>query len=338
MSSFISTFSLATILNQTVSTAQSNLANVEQELSTGVYADVGLTLGAETGQDMSLRSQESLLQTIGASNDTATTNLNSTQTILGNLQSTAQDFLQTLLEGTTSNSTAQSLQSAAQNNLQSLLSQLNTNVGGEYIFAGINSSVAPMTDGTSSVASAYSSYLTSLAATSSTISASQMQSFLDTQYPALFQGSNWASNWSSASDTAIASQISPTQTVVTSVSANQSAFQQLAQAYSMVADLGTSNLSSTAYQTVVSSAEALVQNSISGLTTIQAGLGAAQSAISTANDYMSTQMTTLSTQVGNLENVDTYSVSTQATELQTQIETAYQLTSQLQQLSLVKYL
>ncbi|MGO9007079.1 MAG: flagellar hook-associated family protein [Beijerinckiaceae bacterium] len=338
MSSFISTFSLASILNQTVATAQSTLSNDEQEISTGVYADVGLTLGATTGQDIMLRSQQSLLQTIGASNDTASTNLNSSQTILSNLQSTAQDFLQSLLESGTTNSTAQTVQSAAQANLQSLIGQLNTNVDGEYIFSGINSSVAPITDGTSSVTSAYSSYLTSIPATSSTISASQMQNFLDNQLPSLFQGSNWTNNWSSASDTPIASQISPSQTVTTSVSANQSAFQQLTQAYSMVADLGTTSLSSTAYQTVVNSAETLMQSAISGLTNIQAGLGTAQSAITTSNNYMSTQLNTLSTQIGNLENVDTYAVSTQATDLETQIETAYQLTSQLQQLSLVKYL
>ena len=106
----------------------------------------------------------------------------------------------------------------------------------------------------------------------------------------------------------------------------------------MVADLGTTSLSSTAYQTVVNSAETLMQSAISGLTNIQAGLGTAQSAITTSNNYMSTQLNTLSTQIGNLENVDTYAVSTQATDLETQIETAYQLTSQLQQLSLVKYL
>jgi hypothetical protein len=46
----------------------------------------------------------------------------------------------------------------------------------------------------------------------------------------------------------------------------------------------------------------------------------------------------LSTQISNLENVNTYEVSTQITDLQSQIETSYSLTSQLQQLSLVKYL
>jgi flagellar hook-associated protein 3 FlgL len=349
MSSITSTFSLASILNQSVFTAQAQLAIDEQEVSTGVDANVGLTLGAQTGQDVQLRSQQSLLQTITSSNSTVSTTLNSTQNILTNVQSTAQSFLQTLIQSSTSNSTAQELQQTAQANLQSLIGQLNTNVEGQFIFGGINSSVQPITDGTSSVTSSFNTFLASLTppATASTITPAQMQTFLTTNLAPQFTGASWsgsagpppvAGNWSAASDTPIASQISPTQTVVTSVSANQTAFQQLTQAYSMVADLGTANLSSPTFQTVVNSAESLVQNAIGGLTNIQDGLGTAQSAITTADNFMSTQMSTLSTQVGNLENVNTFAVQTQVTNLQTQIETAFELTSQLSQISLVKFL
>jgi len=346
MSSTISSFSLSSILRQTVQTAQSNLATDEQEMSTGVYANIGLTLGAQTSQDVALRAQQSLLQTISASNATVSTTLSSTQNILSNLQSTGQTFLQSLVQGTNNDSTANVLQSTAMDNLQSLLSQLNTNVNGEFLFGGINSSVAPMTSyvtgaaNQQSVANAFQSTFgfSQSSPSVSTITASQMQSFLTTQFPTLFQGADWTSNWSAASDVTNVSQISPSQTVTTSVSANQTAFQQLAQAYTMVADLGTSNLNTDAYNTVVTQAESLMQSALAGLTNIQGGLGTAQAAITSADTYMSTQLNTLSTQIGALENVDTYAVSSQETELQTQIETAYELTSQLQQLSLTKYL
>jgi hypothetical protein len=51
---------------------------------------------------------------------------------------------------------------------------------------------------------------------------------------------------------------SATQTADTSVSANNTAFQQLAQAYTMLADLGTPNLNSSAYQAVTSTAQSLL--------------------------------------------------------------------------------
>ncbi|MGB8279250.1 MAG: flagellar hook-associated family protein [Methylovirgula sp.] len=340
MSSYVSTYSLSTPLLQSILTAQSNLVTAEQEVSTGTYADVGLQLGETTGQDISLRAEESLMQTISDTNNAASTRLSSTQTVLGTLQTTAQDFLNSLVS-TTGTTSASSLQNAAQNGLQSLITQLNTSVSGQYIFGGINTGTAPMTDGTSAVDNAFSSYLTSQGLSSSTVSSltgTQMQNFLDTQFPALFQGANWTSDWSSASDTAITSQISESQSASTSVSANNSAFQDLAQAYSMVASLDTQNLSSGALSAVTAAATSLVREGITGLTNIQADLGNVQNDITTANGQMSVQMNTLTTQINNLENVDPYQASTQVTDLQTQIETAYSLTSQLSKLSLVNYI
>jgi flagellar hook-associated protein 3 FlgL len=53
---------------------------------------------------------------------------------------------------------------------------------------------------------------------------------------------------------------------------------------------------------------------------------------------MSSQMTILQTQIGNLDNVNSSAVATQLTQLSTQLETAYQLTSQITKLSLAQYL
>jgi flagellar hook-associated protein 3 FlgL len=335
---------------QSILTAQTNLAQAEQEVSTGTYADVGLALGAQASQDVSLRGQQSLLQTISTTNNVASTNLSLTQNVLSGLQTTAQNFLQSLLDasgGSGNDSGAASLQQTAQSALTSLISGLNTNVNGNYLFAGTNSSVQPITEyyGTNApnqqaVNTAFSTAFgfSQSSADVSSITASQMQSFLSNGFASQFQGSNWTSNWSSASDTTTTSEISPSQTTSTSVSANETAFQDLAHAYTMVAEAGTQNLSSAAFQTVVSNAQSLANAGISALTNIQSGVGLVQSDITNANSQMSVQMNVLSTQIGNLEDVNTYEASTQVTDLQTQIETAYELTSQLSQLSLVKYL
>lgn len=346
MSSYISSYSISSALRQSVLNAQKNLAIAEQEVSTGTYTNVGLQLGESTNQDLSLRSEESMLETITATNGVVSTRLSSTQTILGNLQKNAQNFLNSLISSTGASS-AGSLQSTAEVDLQSLISGLNTSVSGQYIFGGINSGTQPITDyyasgspNQAAVNSAFSSTFgfSQSSPSVSSISGSQMQSFLDTQFSSLFQGSNWTSDWSSASDTAISSQISDTQTADTSVSANQSAFQNLAQAYAMVASLGTQNLSADALNAVTTTATALVQKAITGLTSMQVSVGLVQSNVSNATDQMSVQMSILTTQISNLEDVNPYEASTQVTNLQTQIETAYSLTAQLQKLSLVNYL
>ena len=73
----------------------------------------------------------------------------------------------------------------------------------------------------------------------STITAAQMQTFLDTTFDAEFASPAWNANWSTASDQTMRSRISTTEIVDTSVSANEPAFRKLAMAYTMLSDLGT---------------------------------------------------------------------------------------------------
>lgn len=347
MTSYISTQSISSSMRQSILKMQAELAGSQTELSTGTYADIGQTLGARTGDSLSLQTQNSLLQTITDTNQAVATRLDTTQAILGSLQSNAQDLLNSLIESNGSNSNAGTIQASGESNLQSLISSLNSTLSGDYIFSGTNTGNPAITDyygpgapNNAAVDSAFTAAF-GMPQTSpgvSAISASNMQTFLDTAFAPLFHGANWAAGWSSASSPTLTNRISESQTVDTSVSANNPAFQQLAQAYTMIADLGTQNLSSPAYQTVTTSARNLLTSAISSLTDLQASVGLVQSDINDSTNQMSLQMNILSTQIGNLESVNPYEITTRITDLQTQIETSYSLTAQLQQLSLVKYL
>jgi flagellar hook-associated protein 3 FlgL len=165
-----------------------------------------------------------------------------------------------------------------------------------------------------------------------------MQSFITGTLDPLFSGSNWTDDWSSASSADVTTQIAPGESATTSTNANQAGFQQLAEGYAMLAEFGGSSLSTAAQQTLITSASSLINQGISSLTTTEATLGAAQTQVTDASTSMSNQLTILQTQVGNLDNVDTSAVAVQLNSLSTQLETAYQLTAQLQKLSLAQYL
>jgi flagellar hook-associated protein 3 FlgL len=347
MTSFISTQSISSSMRQSVLQMQSELAASQTEVATGTYADIGLSLGATTGESVSLQAETSMLQTLTNTNQTVATRLSATQSTLSNVQTSAQNLLNSLLEGSGSNSSASTIQASGQNDLQGLITSLNSSLNGDYTFAGTNTGTQPITDyyatgaaNKTAVDNAFQAVfgMSQTSSGVSTISGANMQNFLDTQFAPLFQGTNWSTNWSSASGQTLSNQISQSQTASTSVSANNPAFQQLAQAYTMVADLGTQNLSSSAYQAVSSTAQSLLTLAISNLTDLQANVGMVQSDVTNANNQMSVQSNILSTQISNLESVNTYEVSTRITDLQTQIETSYALTSQLAQLSLVKFL
>jgi flagellar hook-associated protein 3 FlgL len=149
--------------------------------------------------------------------------------------------------------------------------------------------------------------------TSSSVSAitgASLQNFLDNQFSSLFQGASWSHSWSSASSQTLTSQISGSHTVNSSVSANNAVFQQLAQAYTMVADLGIQNLNAAAYQAVTSTAQGLLSSAIGSLINLQASVGLIQSNVSAATNEMSAEMNILSAQIGNLDNVNPYDAAT----------------------------
>lgn len=344
----VSTQYLASTLALTVAQTQSQLATATTESSTGQYADLGLQLGEQSGYELSLKNHNNLLQAISDANNIVSTNLSTTQSTLDSLRSNGQTTLQSLTQWGTGTGAGGTLQSLGVSSLQSLISATNTTSAGQYIFGGVNSSVAPMADYFSTPASQaktdidnafQSAFGTSpTGAGASSITASQMQQFLDNQFASLFQGSSWSTDWSSASSTNISSQIAPGETVDTGTNANQPGFQQLAQAYAMLTAFGGTSLSQAAQQAVATTASSLITSALGSLTQTEAAVGEAQSRITDANNSMSSQMTILQTQIGNLDNVDSYKVATEVNTLTTQLQAAYQLTAQLQQLSLAKYL
>lgn len=343
---YISTQSISSVLRQAVLKMQQDMSNASSEATSGYYADTGLTLGNATGRSLSLQAEASTLQTISTTNGVVGTRLSTTQTVLSSLQTSAQNLLNNLIASNNLSTSAATIQSSAVDDLKTFTSSLNTTLGGDYIFGGINSAQAPIQDffapgaaNKAQVDTNFQSELSATGSTASTISGTDMGAFLDgSNFAGLFSDPNWGSNWSSASSQVLTTSISTSGTADTSVSANQTPFRQLAQAYTMLADLGTSNLSSDAYQALSTRAQSLLTSGISGLINMQAQVGETQSNVTASTTTMSLQMDILTTQVSNLQSVDPYEATTRVQNLQTQIETAYSLTSQLHQLSLVNYL
>jgi flagellar hook-associated protein 3 FlgL len=347
--SIVSTASLGATMLSSMTRAQNQLTQLTAESSSGQYADLGLQLGDQSGYELSLRNQTNLLQTLTTANALTVTNLQTAQSALDSIRTAAQSTVATLTSLTSgSSSAASTLGNTGTNALQALIADSNTTSNGQYVFGGINSGTAPIADYFSSTTSAAKSAIDAAfqttfgfaptSASASTISASAMQSFISGTFASLFSGANWTNDWSSASDTNVTTEIAPGQSATTSSNANQPGFQQLAQAYAMLAEFGGSSLSSATQQTVVTAATSLINQGVTSMSTTEATLGAAQSQVTSASTSMSNQLTILQTQVGSLDNVDTSKVAVQLNTLQTQLETAYQLTAQLQKLSLAQYL
>lgn len=343
----VSSSFLSNALLPSIHHTQSQLATLETESASGEYADLGLQLGSQSGYEVSLRSEDDLLQSLTSANGIASTSLAVAQSALGTIASSAQSAATQVTSWLNSAGTPSQLQSLGESNLRQLTALANTNVSGQYVFAGINSGTAPLDDYfATSTSLAKSALDQSFQSTfgfpitswqTSTISATQMQSFLSGPFASQFSSSSW-SVWSTASSTNVSASIAPGQVVDTSANANSSGFQKLAEGYSMLSEFGNIGLSAGAQQALASSAVGLINGGATAIAGTEAQLGESQSKITQANASMGSQMTILQTQIGSLDSVDAASVATQLSALQTQLETAYQLTAQIQKLSLAQYI
>lgn len=171
-----------------VTQAQSALATASVEESTGQYANLGLQLGEQSGYELALREQVQQLQTLTAGNSVVSTSLSTAQTALGSIGSSAKTTLSDLIAWTPEANTGATLRTIGQSALQELTALANTTAGGQYVFGGINSAVAPMADDYSTPTSAARTAVDSAFQAAfgvlptdpaaSSITAAQMQSFL----------------------------------------------------------------------------------------------------------------------------------------------------------------
>lgn len=343
---FISTNSISTTLRISAMKSQAALSRATEEATNGRLADVGLSLGALTGRDLTLRAQLVDIDKLVDTNALVSGRLDVTQERVSELIGIAQSFQKDLLAARNSADGGSVIATSAKSNLDSLLSTLNITMDGQYLFGGINTAVAPMDDYTAGSANktaidaafvAYFGFSQTSPAVSG-ISAAAMQNFLDTTFSAEFDDPAWGTNWSTASDQVMRSRISTTQTIDSSASANDTAFRKLAMAYTMLSDLGTQNLSEGAFQAVVDTATVTIGAAISDLAGVGARLGSAQEQTTNATSRLKVQSDVITKQVTAMEEVDPTEASVRVTSLQNQLEMSLALTARIQQLSILNYL
>ena len=347
-STFIASSAVSGAVRSSLMKLQAKLAEAQKEVATGRLADVGLSLGFKAGQTVSLRQEHSRLQSITDSNGLVASRLDASQAALKAFAEGAQSFLGQLVVARNSDTAAATIEGQAKAALAGFTDLANTTFNGVALFAGINTDVKPITDYASSppaanalaVANAFTTAfgISQSNAAVASITPAAMQTFLDGAFANLFDPTAWSGTWSAAADQNTKSRISTSELVETSVNANDEAFRKLASAYTMLADLGTANLSQTTYQAIVDKATLVVGDALQGITALQAKLGSVQERVKNADTRMGIEIDIMTSHIGALEGVDPYEASSRLSTLLTQVETAYAMTARIQQLTLLNYL
>lgn len=342
----ISTYGASAALKALVNQNKAELVKARQEATTGTVFDVGLALGAKSGQTISLRKEYDRLDVLTDMNKLVQQRMATTQTATTAVIEKAQNFLGDL---TGANNSAESVATAAKSAramLDSVTGLLNTSYNGEYIFSGVNTDVKPVSDYTegslaqNAVRQVFENHFGFAmdSAQVANITGDEMKAFLDGEFSDQFNDTNWGLNWSDASDTLIKSRISPTETAATSISANADGFRKAMMSAVMIAEFATIGLNGSAFEALTSKALTTTTQAVTETTSEQTTLGLAQSRTTAATTRIAAQQKILNDSVNNLEEVDPYEASVRVNALMTQMETSYALTVQLQNMSLLNYL
>lgn len=347
--SFISSLAVQNAMRMTVQKGQMEIQNLQKEIVTGRHADIGEALGASAGRSVALNREVYRLETIRGANSIVTQRLTASQLALTSMSGQAQEMLEAFIAVTGAddvdriNITKQQLT----NSIGAFTSAINTSSNGEYIFGGVNTDTQPLSDylAAGSAAKAtfdaaflgYFGFAQTDPATAG-ITTAQMDDFLTNTLEPIYTGANWNTDWSTASDNNITSRISRTELVESNSNANTLGVRKFALAAVIGIELLGSSISSDVRSLVNSRAIQHAGEAVTNIDSVRSKLGVSENRVNKANTALEAQVKIFEQHIGDLEGVDAYEASTRLNSLLAQVETSYQLTARLQNLSLMNFL
>lgn len=347
--SFISTLAAQNAMRLTIQRSQVEIQNLQKEVVTGRYADIGESLGASASRSVTLNREVFRLETMKDSNSLVTQRLSASQLALNEMSAQAQNLLEAFI-AVNSSDDANRLAVADQevrNALDSFTDAANTSSNGEYLLGGVNTDTKPLSDyqaaGSAAKATFDAAFFTRFGFSQNDpaaagISVADMDDFLTNTLEPLFTGAQWNADWSTASDSNVTSRISRTELVESNANANEDGIRKFALASIMGIELLSSPISDEVRSLVNSRAIEHAGEAVNKIDNIRSKLGISENRVSKANTALDAQIEIFELHVADLEGVDAYEASTRMKSLLAQIETSYQLTARLQQLSLTNFL
>lgn len=343
------------VLGQGVKTLTAEQQSLAAQTSSGVkgetYADIGDTRSAA----LSLQPQITAVSTWQSSVAGAQTSLSVTQTALKQIQSIASNFSNSLLtlSGSLGQSQLQTVVETAKSDLEQVGNLLNTQSGSDYVFAGQNSVVQPVTDPGSLATGTLATETASVVATLDTAGADSVM-----QQATALAASNdsstsvFSSEISVSADSAVSQEssavVGPGTTVTVGMVATEgtaatsdstgSPVRDLLRNLMVVASLGSADMSSSSVSSLISSLQTSTSGIASDLTTKEASLGISQDNLTSQSSLLTSMSTVLSTQLDNAKGVDWAELSVQTSQIQEQLQASYSLIADMKSMTLASYI
>jgi flagellar hook-associated protein 3 FlgL len=334
------------------------LAQAGQEASTGLKSDIFRSLGLRSSEALTLRAGMARNETFIASNDMLASRLDLTALTLRQTRESAQGFLDLAISNVDMpTQTAGELQRAAQMALDRLIGNANTTFRGVPLFAGTDSAQLPLQGwdevnpatglsprdvlattigagvGDAADATAKAARLTEIYASAPTVFP------VEERFESTFFNGTPRLDAGGLPEARVNARIDEMTVLPHGIQANDPAFTDLLRGLSMLAATDPTDIADPeAYRVWVGSAVSAVSMGITGLIEAEARLGGQQQTLDQTLRMQRERDTLFNSQVLSLEGVDPYEAATRLTNLQTQLEATYTVTSRLSRLSFLNFM
>jgi flagellar hook-associated protein 3 FlgL len=352
------------------SSVKQRLDTLTNQASTGLIGDTYAGLGTGASVSLDLRPQMANVQTWQNNVDASTGRMAVTQSAMANIQSIAASFYAQLntVDGVNA-SAVDSIAASARDALSQVASQLDTQNGGVYVFAGQDTGNAPVPDPDNILTSGFYTQINAAvtafngvwpndaAATAQTtygianvggtspFSAylSQPYATLQTQLPAVQVGQNNTEKiglLASANALIPPSPIDPLNTPIPGgpPATTGSYMRDVLRALATIGSLNSSQVNYSGFQDLVQDTRISMSGAITAMAQDVGVLGDVQSSLTATQSQLSDTQTALTGQVTSVEDVDMAKTMSQLSLVQTQMQASYQLIATMSSLSLVKFL
>jgi flagellar hook-associated protein 3 FlgL len=338
------------------SRAQAELQQANQEVSTGLKANLFADLGQTAAIPMELQARMDQADALATSNQLLGNKMEVISTALGTVHDAAQNVLALAVSNAGApQATAKTLQQQARAALDTLTQALNTQYAGDFVFSGTATDKPAVQAYTQVSAATGKSPQQALAAAVgggpvSAADAAAKLAQLDAMfassasdptlnYEGTFYNGTPAQDASGAANPRVTAQIAPGQVISYGVQANDPAIRKVMEGLSMLASTDVSQISDpAAYKAWMSSAVSKLSGGVDGVTSAQAELGSQQQLVAQTATRQGDMKTVYNSRILGYESVDPYAAASRLSALQTQLQATYAATSQLSKLSLLNYL
>lgn len=313
----VGSFSQAQSLINEVMQQQTNMAQADQQVSTGFVSPNYQGMASQADALLGAQAVQSQTQNYANANTQLSNTLQTYNTALTGLASTSESLRQAVMNALATNS-GTALMSQVQSLLQQASDQLNTQVNGQYIFGGTNTGTPPVNTTTTTAlaalgtppAAAFSNNQTKLQAQvdqNTTVTYGQLASSVGT---GLLQSIQGLAQFNAG--TVPSGATGPAGAFGSTLTASQ--------------------------QNYLNSILQTLSNNSATINDAAAQNGTLQSELQTVQNSQTTQLNTLSSFISNLQDVNSAQAISNLNQDQVSLQASYNVIKSLSQLSLANFL